>query len=311
MPTKTSDRVVLLAGGVGAARFLRGLVLATDPSRLTVIVNTGDDEEFYGLSVSPDLDTIIYTLAGLTPERRGWGIKDDSFHALGQLKRLYGQAWFMLGDRDLATHIYRSERLGQGQSLARVTAAICESYALKTRVLPMSNQPVRTIIHTSRGPLPFQEYLVAKRGRPRPQRISFRGAAAARPAPGVVAAIKSADRILVAPSNPFVSIAPMLAVKGIRRALVDRRGRVTAISPLVAGKAVKGPLDSMIRNLGSGPANTTIADFYRRLAARLVVDRGDTPARQKDGWPHILEYDVLIPTAARAARLARFTLGLD
>lgn len=304
-------KVTLLAGGVGAARLLRGLSDIIDPANLTVVVNTGDDEEFYGLHVSPDLDTIVYTLAGLAPERQGWGVRGDTFATLSTLEELAGPAWFRLGDRDLATHLLRTERLRSGWTLSRCTRAIADAYGLKARVLPATDDRLRTIVHTARGPLAFQEYLVRLRARPRVERIEYRGARKARPSPGTVAAIERADAVLIAPSNPFVSIGPILAVGGLRRALAGARERTVAVSPLINGRAVKGPLVSMLRSLGHRPDSRAIAEFYRGLAAKLVVapgDRAPAESRRSSRLPQMIEHDILIRERAVARRLARFAI---
>ncbi len=296
---------------MGAAKLLRGLAHSTDPASLTVVVNTGDDDEFYGLSVSPDLDTIVYTLAGLSSPETGWGVAGDRFTALERLAELSGApAWFRLGDRDLATHIFRSQRLGEGKRLSRVTAEICAALDVRTRVLPMSDDRIRTIVVTGRGELSFQEYLVRERARPRVKRLRFKGARLARPAPGVLGAIAEAATVVVAPSNPLVSIAPMLAVGGIKDALARARARVVAVSPLIGGRSVKGPLPAMLRSMSLGSGTAAIAEFYKGLAGRLIVAPGDLPRRRQPGWPELLEHDTLIGNPERAERLARFIAGL-
>lgn len=296
---------------MGAAKLLRGLARSTDSASLTVVVNTGDDDEFYGLAVSPDLDTIVYTLAGLASVKTGWGVEGDRFTALEGLEQLTGlPAWFRLGDRDLATHIFRTQRLRTGHRLGRVTAEICGRLGVRARVLPMSDDRVRTVVRTDRGRLSFQDYLVREAARPRVQRLSFEGARQARPAPGVIGAIGGADLVIIAPSNPLVSIAPMLAVKGIKEALVKARSRVVAVSPLIAGRSVKGPLPTMLRSMSLGKGTAAIADFYRGLAGRLVVSPGDLPRRRRKDWPELIEHDTLIGDARRAEKLARFIVGL-
>ncbi|MFP6609638.1 MAG: 2-phospho-L-lactate transferase [Deltaproteobacteria bacterium] len=303
--------ITMLAGGVGAAKLLRGLARLTDPENLTVIVNTGDDDEFYGLSVSPDLDTIVYTLAGMASRRTGWGIARDRFTALAELEVLTGQdAWFNLGDRDLATHIFRTQQLGRGRRLSQVTSDICKARGVRARVLPMSDDRVRTVAVTDRGRLSFQHYLVRERARPKVLRLSFTGALRARPAPGVLSAIARAKTVVIAPSNPLVSIAPMLTVPGIRQALRRARSRVVAVSPLIGGRSVKGPLPAMLRSMSLGRGTAAIAEFYRGLAGHLVVAPGDLPSRRQPGWPELVEHDTLIGDVGRARRLAKFMLEL-
>ena len=213
-----SPRVTVLAGGVGAARFLRGLVPLLDPARVTVVVNTTDDESFFGLHVSPDLDTITYTLAGAAHRGRGWGLEGDTFDCLKALGRFYGETWFQLGDRDLATHVFRSERLRAGQSLTQVTSDIAKAFGVKCRILPMSNDPVRTRIDIrGAGTLHFQDYLVKRRSRGVVEKIRLEGIGRARPAPGVLSALRRSDAIIIPPSNPFVSILPIVRLRGVRQ----------------------------------------------------------------------------------------------
>jgi LPPG:FO 2-phospho-L-lactate transferase len=292
---------------VGAAKFLRGLIRSADPAAVTIVVNTADDDHFFGLAVSPDLDTITYTLAGVSPRKRGWGVDGDRFECLGALRRLYdGAGWFQLGDRDLATHIYRTDRLAQGATLSAVTNEIGRAFGVVPRVLPMSDQPVRTTLQTAKGPLSFQRYLIAERARPTVRSVTYRGAAAARPAPGVLAAIRDADAVIIAPSNPFLSIGPILAVPGIRRALGARRGPVAAISPLVRGRAVTGPLARLLRRLGYPASSVGIARCYRPFLDALVIDgadRADAAALEREGCRAIVA-NTLFTTTARATRVA-------
>jgi LPPG:FO 2-phospho-L-lactate transferase len=269
-------RITVLAGGVGAARFLRGLCLAVDPSLLTIVVNTGDDEIFFGLHVSPDIDTITYTLGGRTDPRQGWGVAGDSFRCLDGLRRYYPETWFQLGDLDLATHIYRTDALRRGSALSRITATVAKEHRLPMRIIPMSDDSVRTFVHVrGRGALPFQRYLVHGRGRGIVERIELRGAARARPAPGVLAALRQARTILIPPSNPMVSIGPILALAGVRDALRKARPRVAAISPLIGGRPIKGPLDRMLRGLGIEVSSVGVAQLYRDIAGCFVLDRTD------------------------------------
>ncbi len=296
---------------MGAAKFLRGLIRSADPASLTIVVNTADDDRFFGLAVSPDLDTITYTLAGVSPRGRGWGVAGDRFRCLGALARLYDDAgWFQLGDRDLATHIYRTDRLARGATLSAVTAELGRAFDVTPRILPMTDQPVRTMIHTSRGRLSFQRYLIAERARPRVRSITYQGARSARPAPGVLAAIRDARAVLIAPSNPFLSIGPILAVPGIRRALAARRGPVAAISPLVRGRAVTGPLARLLRRFGYPATSVGIARCYRPFLDALVIDRSDrneAAALEREGCRAILA-DTLLTTPARAQRVASTVL---
>ena len=297
---------------MGAAKFLRGLIRSADSAALTIVVNTGDDDRFFGLAVSPDLDTITYTLAGLAPRRRGWGRDADSFTCLEALGGLYdGAGWFQLGDKDLATHIYRTDRLARGASLSAVTAELCGAFGVSARVLPMSDDPVRTVVRTRTERLSFQEYLIKRRARPAVRGVTYAGARGARPAPGVLAAIRDADAVVIAPSNPFLSIGPMLAVPRIRAALLRRRGPVVAISPLVGGRAVTGPLARLLRRFGYPASSVGIARCYRPFLDALVIDRADArdaPALERLGCRAIVT-DTLLATPARAERVARTVLA--
>ncbi len=300
----------MLAGGVGGARFLKGLSQCTDPRQLTVIGNTGDDDDFFGLHVAPDLDTVLYTLAGRAHPRQGWGLRGDTFACLEALGRLGMPVWFRLGDRDLATHVARTARLRAGWPLSRVTDALARSHGLRSRLLPMTDDRVRTFIHTARGRLPFQEYLVRRRARGTVRRIELAGARRARPAPGVLAALAATDAIVVAPSNPLVSIGPILAVPAIRRALLRRRAPAAAVSPIVGGQALRGPLARMLRGLGLEVSPRGVARLYRGLIDVFVLDQVDAawaPRVAALGLRPVVT-DTVMRTPAGAARLARVVL---
>jgi LPPG:FO 2-phospho-L-lactate transferase len=276
---------------------------------LTVVVNVGDDDEFYGLHVSPDIDTIVYTLAGLAPRERGWGIRGDGRRVLEQLEGFYGPSWFALGDRDLATHIYRTDRLRSGASLSECTREIATAFDVSVAVLPATDDRLRTMIVTDEGTLAFQTYLVRDRARPLVRAVRYDGAEQARPAPGVVEAIEGADAVLIAPSNPFVSIGPMLAVPGIRRALRARRDRTVAVSPLIRGAAVKGPLAAMLTAMGRRSDSSEIASIYADVASSLVVAPGDAP-QGRSAALRVVEHETLLDRVDAAKKLARFMLAL-
>ena len=267
--------IVALAGGVGAARFLDGLSRVLPPERLFIVGNTGDDAEMHGLHVSPDLDTVTYTLAGLAHPQRGWGIRGDSFHCLEALGRLGGETWFQLGDRDLATHLYRTKRLRQRAPLSQATAEIAHAFGIRSAIVPMSDDRVRTCICTAAGELEFQTYFVKRRARDRVAGVSFEGDSEAAPAPGVLEAIAQAEAIVVCPSNPFISIGPILAIPGIREALRERRERVAAISPIVAGRALKGPAAHMLRSMHMRSSAAVVAQLYADFAGIFVLDEVD------------------------------------
>ena len=267
--------VVALAGGVGAARFLDGLTRVLRPERIFIIGNTADDAEIHGLHISPDLDTVTYTLAGLADPKRGWGVRGDSFRCLEALGRLGGETWFQLGDRDLAMHLYRTERLRRGATLTGVTAEITAALAVRSRIVPMSDDRVRTRICTPAGELEFQTYFVKRRARDRVLDVRFEGASEATPAPGVIEAIAAAEAIVLCPSNPFISIAPILAIRGIREALRPKRERVLAISPIVGGRALKGPAAHMMKSMRLRPAAVEVARLFADFTGVFVLDEVD------------------------------------
>jgi LPPG:FO 2-phospho-L-lactate transferase len=260
---------------VGAARFLEGLVQVMPPEQITVIVNTGDDAEFYGLHVSPDLDTVMYTLAGLVNEATGWGVRDDSFACQDALRRYGAETWFRLGDRDLATHLHRTELLRSGQPLSLATETLYCALGVQVRVLPMTDYPARTMIVTPAGVLPFQEYFVKRAQQDDVLEVRFSGIESARPAPGVLEAIDDAASILIAPSNPFVSVGPILALPGVRNGLQRRRADTVAISPIIGGAAVKGPADRMLRSLGLEVSALGVASLYRDVVGTFILDEVD------------------------------------
>ena len=302
----------MLAGGVGAARLLRGLNSLLDPRRLTVIVNTGDDETFFGLHVSPDIDTVIYTLADQVHPVQGWGLRDDTFAGLTALGRFFDATWFRLGDADLATHIFRTAALRSGRTLRAATADIARAFGVRVTVLPMSDAPVRTTVEVAgRGDLPFQQYLVRNHARGRVNAIKLRGASRARPAPGVLEAIRRARWVIIPPSNPLVSIGPILALPGVRSSLQKMRSRVAAISPIIAGAAVKGPLPRMLRGLGHEVSPLGVARLYRQVAGIFVIDRRDAalaPGVAALGMRPVVT-DTLMTTRAKSRRLAATALA--
>jgi LPPG:FO 2-phospho-L-lactate transferase len=267
--------VVVLAGGVGAARFLRGLVQVVPPEDIVVIGNTGDDMWWQGLYIAPDLDTVTYWLAGVADESRGWGIRGDTFTAQAAFAALTDQSWFQLGDRDLATHLYRTGRLNSGVPLHTVTAELAERCGVRSRILPMSDEPVETRLKTDAGDLHFQEYFVRERCRPIVREIYWTGIDTARPTPGIAEVLSGARAVLIAPSNPSISIGPILRVPGMRPLVAAVRQRTVAISPLIAGRAVKGPTVELMRAEGIQPDALGVAQLYRDVAAGFVLDAAD------------------------------------
>jgi LPPG:FO 2-phospho-L-lactate transferase len=268
-------KVAVLSGGVGGARFLRGLVDAVDPAGVTAIVNVGDDLEVLGLSVSPDLDSVLYALAGIADEERGWGRADESWNALATVEALRGEGWFRLGDRDLGLHLVRTQALRAGEPLSAVTARLAALLGLEATILPATDGLLRTWLDTTNGSFPFQQWFVARGHRDPVDRVRFEGAAEARPAPGVLEALHEADLILIAPSNPFVSIGPILAVERIRSALERRRVPCVAVSPLIGGRAVKGPAAAMLQRLQGGTTAAHVAQCYPGLIDALLLDEAD------------------------------------
>ena len=266
----------VLAGGVGAARYLLGALEAFAPADVTAIVNVGDDVILHGLSISPDLDTCTYTLAGAIDPERGWGLVDESWQAMAQLGRYGGEDWFSLGDRDLGTHLYRTQRLSEGATLTEVTAEITTAWGLECRLLPVTDEPVETrLTLADGGEIGFQEYFVRLQHDVEVSSVRFVGADRAVATPAALAAIVEADTLVIAPSNPIVSIGPLLAIPAVREAVASRRFRNVAVSPIVGGKALKGPADRMLRELGKESTVVGVARLYRDLAATLVIDELD------------------------------------
>lgn len=309
--------LVALAGGVGAARFLRGLVDVVDPASITAIVNTADDDEFHGLRVSPDLDSVTYTLADAHNHVMGWGLEGETFTVMDALDRYGAPTWFRLGDQDLATHLFRTQRLRSGASLSAVTAEITTAWGLGTRLLPMTDDVVATRFTVEDTPggarreLAMQEWFVRERCEPAIVDVAFVGAADARPAPGVLDALHAAETIIICPSNPVISIGPILAVPGIRDALVARRDRVVGVSPLIGGKPVKGPADKLMGPLGIEVSSVGVAAEYRELCAALVIDTADAADADRIAALGVrpVVTDTLMRDPQVAAALARTTLA--
>jgi len=269
--------ILALAGGVGGAKLANGLAQILSPDELIVAVNTGDDFAHLGLRISPDLDTVMYTLAGRNNTETGWGLAEETWQVMTALQHLRAQTWFRLGDRDLATHIERTRRLGEGETLSEVTASLCQAFGVRQCVVPMSDQPVQTILHTDEGVLAFQHYFVRRRCEPRVLRVEFMGHRQAVPAPKFAAALGDGRlrAIIICPSNPFLSIQPILAVPGVQQALGSRCVPVVAVSPIVNGAAVKGPAAKIMRELGYEPSAAEIARLYQGIAHAMVIDELD------------------------------------
>ena len=310
--------LVTLCGGVGAARMLSGLVRVVPPHSITAIVNVGDDTVLHGLHISPDLDTITYTLAGMDNRETGWGVVGESWTVMEELARLGGESWFRLGDRDLATHLFRTERLQAGDSLSEVTASIAARRQIDVRLLPVTDDSVRTMLtlaeKTELGDpgteVSFQDYFVRLHHDVRVTAVRFAGAERARPTPAVTDALASAGRIVVCPSNPIVSIGPLLAVPGVRDALVSRRDDIVAVSPIVAGSALKGPADRLMAELGTEPSVVGVARLYAPWVSTLVIDEADRAlarAVEAEGVRCVVAPTVM-DSPDRAAALARVVI---
>jgi LPPG:FO 2-phospho-L-lactate transferase len=309
--------VAVLSGGVGAARMLAGIVQVVPPASVTALVNVGDDETLHGLRISPDLDTITYTLAGAIDRERGWGLGDESWQAMDSLRRYTSSAgrddlgWFNLGDRDLGTHLYRTSRLAEGATLGEVTAEIATAWGLELRLVPITDDPVATrLVSPEAGELAFQEYFVREQHGVAVSSVRFTGADGARPAPEALAALADASAVVIAPSNPIVSIGPVFAVPGIRDAVVARRDRCVAVSPIIGGKALKGPADRLLAELGHEATALGVARIYRDVASVLVVDTVDAdlaPAIEAEGMRCVVAPSIMTDPPAAAA-LARACL---
>jgi LPPG:FO 2-phospho-L-lactate transferase len=298
-------RIVLLSGGVGGARFALGVQDVLEPGELTVVGNVGDDVEILGLHVSPDLDSILYTLAGLADDGRGWGRAGESWRALESAASWGGEDWFRLGDLDLGLHLVRTKALHRGASLSQVTALLVAKVGVRTRILPATDDRLRTHIATPAGTFPFQEWFVARRHEDEVDAVIVEGVDDARPAPGVLGAIAGADAILIAPSNPYVSIGPILAVHELRDAIESRATRCVAVSPLIDGKAVKGPADRMLSRMAGGTTPRHVTDRYQGLIDALVIDRADAPG---DADVELVVTDTLMRDRDAARRLAEVVL---
>lgn len=303
--------VVALAGGVGAARLLRGLVRIILPENLVIIGNTGDDVELYGLHVSPDLDIVMYTLAGMVNEQKGWGISGDTFNCLEMLGKLGFETWFKLGDHDLATHIVRTRLLKDGKTLSRATEELCRMLSVKARLVPMTDDYVRTRVVSGKRILDFQEYFVKRGTEDEVTNVLFEGAEKAEPAPGVVEAIEEAERLVICPSNPILSISPILSIPKIRRALDETNAFIVGVSPIVGGKALKGPADRIMASMGLEVSAYGVAKFYRDFLDHLVIDKvdGNQKKRIEELGIKVTVTDTIMKNLEDSARLAKVIMG--
>jgi len=301
----------VLSGGVGAARLLRALCDAVDPSRITAVVNVGDDLVLNGLTICPDLDTITYTLAGLNNDELGWGLRDETWRVMDELAALGGEAWFRLGDRDLATHLYRSQRLSDGATKTEVTAELARRLGVTVRVLPVTDDPVATEFVTDQGRLTFQEYFVRHHHDVLVTSIEVVGAERARLSDEARRALEDADRVVIAPSNPLISIDPLLRVRGVREILLDRREDVVAVSPLIGGAALKGPADRLLRDLGHEVSALGVVDFYEGLVGTWIIDEADAALAEtiRARGVRVEVTTTVMADPANAERLAKVVLS--
>ncbi|MCB0975825.1 MAG: 2-phospho-L-lactate transferase [Acidimicrobiales bacterium] len=313
----TGPTVCVIAGGVGAAKLLAGVVTVLDPKGVTAVVNVGDDLVLHGLHISPDLDTITYTLAGQNNTETGWGLTGETWQAMEMLRRYGGIDWFSLGDRDLGTHLFRTQRIHEGATLSEVTAEITAAWGIQARLLPVTDDRVSTMLTVAEGDeagreISFQEYFVKRRHEVAVSSVRFDGAATAAPAPGVISAIESAEMLVIAPSNPLVSIDPVMAVPGVRAAIEARSSTTVAVSPIIAGAALKGPADRLLRELGFRSSASQIAELYSPLAATLVIDEADRDLADEVAAAGVVP--VVAPTVMHdvgaAADLAETILGV-
>jgi LPPG:FO 2-phospho-L-lactate transferase len=309
---KRNLKITALAGGIGAAKFLLGLTRVMPAEDITLIANTGDDVELFGLRISPDIDTVTYTLAGVINQTFGWGLADDTFESLKWMARYGEPIWFNLGDRDLATHIYRTNALRQGKTLTEVTKHIASSLGVSSTILPMTDSYTPTRVLTDEGELHFQEYFVGRRCEPRVSGIRFDNIETAKPADGVIESILNADAVIVCPSNPFISIGPILAVPGIHQALKQTQAPVLAITPIIAGQALKGPAADMLRDLGHEVSARGVASIYQDFVKLFVLDEADEPLKQsiEDSGMRVAVMNTFMKTLEDKEALARQVLKL-
>lgn len=302
--------VLALAGGVGGAKLAEGLAAILPPGELTVAVNVGDDFEHLGLSISPDIDTVTYTLAGLNNQEQGWGLEGETWNFIGALERLGGESWFRLGDKDIATHIERTRRL-KTETLSEVTADFARRLGIGQKIVPVSDGRLRTMVRTDKGLLAFQDYFVRLRCAPRVERLEFPGAETLRPSLGFAAALKATDltAIIVCPSNPFLSILPILSLPGVRDALELRKVPLVAVSPIIGGQAVKGPAAKIMDELGMAVSPAGVAGFYGSLLDGLVIDEADRLLAAEIGGPAVHVADTMMRNADDRRRVARETLA--
>lgn len=302
--------IVALAGGVGAAKLLKGLVQLIPPQDLVIVGNTGDDVELYGLHISPDLDIVMYTLAGIVDETKGWGVSSETFNCLNMLGKLGFETWFKIGDRDLATHIVRTKSLKNGATLSQATTEICRMLGVKAKLIPMSDDPVRTRIVSGQMRLEFQEYFVKRGTTDEVTDVLFEGAEKAKPAPDVIEAIKKAERVIICPSNPVLSISPILSIPMIKDELKKTRAYIIGVSPIVGGKAIKGPADRIMTNMGLEASAYGTAKFYEDFLDHFIIDKADEHQKERiEGLSvKVTATDTIMKSLEDSIRLAKVVI---
>ena len=309
----SNDFYLILAGGVGAAKFIEGLANVVRPESLKIIVNTGDDIELFGLRICPDLDIITYTLANLVDKEKGWGFIDESFNCLSILKKYYDTGWFNAGDKDLATHIYRTDLFKQGYTKAEITKKICEKLGVKSEIIPMCNESFETHLKTPIGTMPFEEYFIKYQCKPNVLSFDFKGSDKANPVEGVLNYINEAKKIIICPSNPIVSIGTILRVKRIKKSLIKVKNKVYAISPIIKGTTVKGPADKFMRSIGLEASCVGVAKFYRDFLGNFVIDNKDCKLKPKIEELGIKTFcfDTLMTNLNKKKELAQFLINIE
>ncbi|MFW9948745.1 MAG: 2-phospho-L-lactate transferase [Candidatus Thorarchaeota archaeon] len=309
----SEDFYLVLAGGVGAAKFIEGLVQVINPRLLKIVVNTGDDIELYGLKICPDLDIITYTLANLIDREKGWGFQNESFKCLERLNFYYDIAWFNLGDKDLATHIFRTDLMKKGCTKAEATSIICEKLGVRSEIIPMCNEDVETIIHTPVGSMHFEEYYIKYKCEPKVLEIEFKGMNRAKPVKEVIEYINKASKIFISPSNPIVSIGTILNVSNIRESLESVKRKVISISPIIAGTTIKGPADKLMKSLGLDVSSVGVAKYYEDIMSHFIIDNIDKALKPEIDNLGIKTYcfDTIMTNLEKKKALAEFVLSIS
>jgi len=308
----SKDIYLVLAGGVGAAKFIEGLIKVVDQESLKIIVNTGDDIELFGLKICPDLDIITYTLSNLVDKTKGWCFIDDTFNCLEILKNFYNSGWFNAGDKDLAVHIYRTDLFKRGNSKSEITKMICEKLGVKSLLIPMCNEPVETYIKTPNETMHFEEYFIKHQCAPEVIGVEFKGIQHAKPVEGVLEYIKEAKKIIICPSNPIVSIGTILGVSGLKEALIKAKDKIYAISPIIKGAPVKGPADKLMKSVGFEASCVGVAKYYKDILGNFIIDNEDDNLKSKIENLGINTYcfDTLMTNIQKKEALARFVINV-